>query len=133
MVNGFKKKAVESVFFEGISNGIRQGINFIVIITLARLLAPQYFGVITLISLIINISIIIKEVGLAVGIIQKDKINDENLTTAFYLNLVIGVVFFAFIPRLLSGFSDSSFWIWQVPCLHPDFYWLIQMRQCKIF
>ncbi len=29
----------------------------------------------------------------------------------------LGGVFFAFIPTLLSGVSDSSFWIWQVPLI----------------
>ena len=57
------------------------------------------------------------------GIITALKVSSYSKQTADYARMrellltSLGVVFFAFIPKLSSGFAESSFWIWQIPLL----------------
>jgi O-antigen/teichoic acid export membrane protein len=71
-----------------------QVINFLVILILARFLEPKDFGIISLLMSIIYILNVFMDGGFGILIIQKQEISDNDLSTIFYTNMTIGLVFY---------------------------------------
>lgn len=82
-------KATIWSFFERLST---QGFGFIIGIVLARLLTPHDYGVVGLTAIFIAISNVFIEAGFANALIRKIDRTEEDLSTAFYFNVCIGVV-----------------------------------------
>ncbi|GGF22653.1 lipopolysaccharide biosynthesis protein [Halobacillus andaensis] len=61
-------------------------------IALARILSPEYFGVIGITSTIILFIYIVQEAGLNAVIIQKKEISNKLISTTFYLNITLSVI-----------------------------------------
>ena len=60
-------------------------------IVLARLLSPKEFGLIAMILVVTNFSSILIDSGFKKTIIQRKEINQTDLSTIFYFNLIIGI------------------------------------------
>ncbi len=80
-----------------------QGITFIVSIILARLLDPEVYGTIALVTVFTAIMQVFVDSGLGNALIQKKDADDTDFSTVFYFNIVIctllyAVMFFAAIP-----------------------------------
>ena len=108
MRENIKHKTLNAVFWESLSNFIRQIIDFIVIVIFARFVSPEYFGGIAVVGFLIKIFTVIKETGLTVSIVQKEKVNDEYLSTAFHANFFIGALFFCAV-FFGAGFLANAF------------------------
>jgi len=89
-----------------------QGVNFIVTIVLARLLAPSDYGIIAIVSAIIAILDVFVDSGLANALIQKKNADDLDFSTVFYFNMLfcfilyIGVFFISPLLGKLYKFSE---------------------------
>lgn len=66
-----------------------QGAQFIVTVILARLLSPRDFGVISLISIFIVLANTLISSGFNTALIQKKNVDDLDLSSIFYLSLVV--------------------------------------------
>ena len=66
-----------------------QGVQFIVSLVLARLLAPEVFGTIALINVLIAILEVFVDSGLGNSLIQKKEADDLDFSTVFYFNILI--------------------------------------------
>lgn len=89
-----------------------QIIQFIVQILLARLLAPQAYGTITLVVVFANIFQIFVDSGLGNALIQKKDADDLDFSSVFYFNLVWCLILYAIIfeiaPLIAKFYGDSS-------------------------
>lgn len=83
--------AIRGVFWSGISQFSTQLYQFIVMIILARLLFPEDFGVIGMAVIFTGLVQTINELGLSAAIIQKKNINDNHLSTSFWISLGLGI------------------------------------------
>ncbi len=77
-----------------------QGVSFVVSIVLARLLAPEAYGVIALVTVFTTLLQVFVDSGLGVSLIQKKDADDLDFSTVFYFNLAMclglyGLMFFA--------------------------------------
>jgi len=79
-------------FFSRSSNQI---IAFIVSIFLARLLTPEQFGVIGIALVFVSISYVFVDLGFGRAIIQTKEITQVQLSTIFYVNVLISFLFAA--------------------------------------
>lgn len=70
---------------------VRQGILFFVSIILARLLAPEDFGVIALLALFTSLSIVFVQGGLSIAIIQRQRTTDREESAIFWWNLAASI------------------------------------------
>lgn len=66
-----------------------QGITFVVSIILARLLEPEAYGEIALVTVFINILQVFVDSGMANALVQKKNADETDFSTVFYFNLVI--------------------------------------------
>ena len=71
-----------------------QGIKFIVQIILARLIAPEEYGVLSILLVFIAFADIITQSGLNTALIQKEKIDDTDISTVFWFSIAIAGVLY---------------------------------------
>ncbi|MDT2863444.1 MAG: lipopolysaccharide biosynthesis protein [Anaerovoracaceae bacterium] len=89
-----------------------QLVTFIVSIVLARILAPEDYGQIALITVFTTIMQVFVDSGLGTALIQKKDANDLDFSSVFYFNfvicLVLYVVMFVAAPFIAGFYGDSS-------------------------
>lgn len=74
-----------------------QGVNLIVSIVLARILAPDDYGTVALVTIFITISNVFVDGGLATALIQKKDADDLDFSSVFYCNIIMSVLFYCII------------------------------------
>jgi len=67
-----------------------QGLTFIIAIVMARLLSPNEFGLIAMISVVIGYGKVLSDFGISSAVIQNNKASSSYINTAFVLNLILG-------------------------------------------
>jgi len=90
-------------------------LNMAVTIWLAHILAPEDFGLVAMVMVIVNFFVLFKDAGFSVATIQQDTVTHEQVSLLFWLNALIGlllagilyfsapfVVLFFHEPRLLE-------------------------------
>lgn len=87
-----------------------QGVSFVVSVVLARLIAPEVYGTIALITVLTNILNVFVQSGLSTAIIQKRDSDDLDMATVFTFNIVMSIVLYAIlfaVSPLISDFYDK--------------------------
>ncbi|GAA0606426.1 lipopolysaccharide biosynthesis protein [Virgibacillus siamensis] len=90
--NQLKSKTLLGLFWSFTELVSKQGIQLLVQIVLARLLLPEHFGLIGMITIFIAISAIFVQSGLDQALIREKNPGTEDYSTVFYFNLVISIV-----------------------------------------
>lgn len=94
-------------FLEKLSS---QAVSFIIGIILARLLTPYDYGVVGLTAIFIAISNVFIEAGFANALIQNQHRTEKDLSTAFYFNVVVGLVCYIVLwvvtPSIANWFNE---------------------------
>ena len=75
----------------------RNALAFVVYFALARLLAPEFFGLIALAGVFVAFLQIFVTQGLGTALIQRADVRDEHLDTAFWISLGLGVALFGLV------------------------------------
>ena len=102
-MNNLKSKGTKAFLWDIIGKFAKNGISFIVMIFLARLLEPSDFGLIAMIMVIVGIAQIFSDIGLGSALIQRRHILPIHYSSVFYFNIVS-----AFALTLIVYFSASS-------------------------
>ena len=77
--------------------GGTQGIQFIVMIVLARLLLPEEFGLIVLVTIFITTAGVFVNGGFTTALIQKKNTDEVDYSSIFYLNLIVAIILYILI------------------------------------
>jgi O-antigen/teichoic acid export membrane protein len=89
-----KIKAARGVLWSLLEYGGGEGISFIVFLVLARLLAPDSFGVVALAGVFVAFAQVFLVQGFSDAVIQRQDLRPEHLDTAFWTNQAIAASFF---------------------------------------
>lgn len=92
--NFTKQKVISSLFWKLLERGGVHGIQFIVMVLLARLLLPEEFGIIVLVAVFITIANILAQSGLNTALIQKKNVDEIDLSSVFYFNLAVSTLLY---------------------------------------
>ena len=87
-----------------------QIINLLVQILLARILAPEIFGLIALIQIYIAVAQVIVEAGIGNYIIQKKELYNSDISTSLLINLFLAIIIYLvlfFTAPIVAGFYDQ--------------------------
>ena len=87
-----KNKTVKGMGWSAVENVTRMGVAFVVSIILARLLSPEEYGLIGILTIFIAIFNAIVDSGFTNALIRKQDATDTDYSTVFYTNLVLSVV-----------------------------------------
>ena len=86
-----KDKTVKGTAWSAIDAVFKYSVSFVVGIVLARLLTPDDYGLIGILTIFISLFNVIVDGGFTNAIIRKQKATDDDYCTVFYTNLVVSV------------------------------------------
>lgn len=107
-----KNRTLKGLFWSFADNLLQQTVNFIVGIILARILLPEEFGVLGIISVFIAISNTFVNSGLSDALINKKETSETDYNTVFWANVVLGIftytLLFLIAPFIAIFFNQES-------------------------
>jgi len=107
-----KTKVISSLFWKLMERGGTQGIQFIVQIVLARLLMPEDYGIIALVTIFITIANVFVHSGFNTALIQKKDADEVDFSSVLYLSLFVAgllyVVLFFASPSIADFYRESQ-------------------------
>ena len=110
-----KQKAVKGLFWSSVERFSAQGIQFVLGIILARLLSPEDYGLIGMLTIFLAISQTFVDSGFSTALIQKKDRDEKDYATVFYFNIVVAsLVYF-----LLFSAAPSIANFYEQPLLVP--------------
>lgn len=109
MSESLKNKTVKGTVWSSLDAFLGQGITFLVGLVLARLLSPEEYGLIAIITIFISVFNSIVDSGFSNALIRKQDATEADYNTVFYTNLAISAVLstalFFGAPRIADFFS----------------------------
>lgn len=107
-----KSKILSSLFWKLMERGGTQGIQFMLQIVLARLLLPEDYGIIALVTIFIIIANVFVQTGFNTALIQKKEVNETDFSSVFYLSLFVAgmlyVVLFFTAPLIANFYEEHQ-------------------------
>lgn len=100
-------KTINGLYWSFLDNLSQYGITFVIGIILARILDPEDFGILGMISVFIAIATTIIDSGFSQSLIRKQNCTNTDYSTTFYFNLAVSVILY--ILLFLSATSISVF------------------------
>ena len=99
----------------GMTTMAAQGVQFALqlagTVVLARLLTPGDYGLIGMVTVVVNFAAMFKDAGLSMATVQKDQITHEQISTLFWLNVLIS----AFLGLCVLVCSPLVAWFYGKP------------------
>jgi O-antigen/teichoic acid export membrane protein len=104
----------------GIAKVCAQGASFILrigsLMVLARLLDPTDFGLVGMVTAVTGVFSLLKDAGLSMATVQRATITDEQVSTLFWINMLLGAILgllsLAIAPVLASFYHEPRlFWV----------------------
>ena len=107
-----RQKVISNLIWRFMERCGAQVVSFIVSVVLARIIAPEYYGDIALVTVITSILQVFVDSGMANALIQKKDTDDLDYSSVFYFNvcfclLLYGLLFFA-APTLARLYKNMS-------------------------
>lgn len=91
---GLGRKVVNGLVWTFGEKILANGVSFIVSMILARLIMPEEYGLIALITIFINISNVFVESGFGSALIQKKDADDKDFHTVFIFEMIVSVILY---------------------------------------
>ncbi len=98
-----RKKTISGLVWSAVSQGGKQLSQFVITAILARILSPADFGLVAMATVFTGFATIFGELGISSALIQKQDVDDRHWSSAFWLNVLMGV-FLTAIFYFLSPF-----------------------------
>lgn len=86
-----KNITIKGMGWSAVENVTRMGVTFVISIVLARILSPEDYGLIGILTIFIAIFNAMVDSGFTNALIRKQDVTDIDYSTVFYTNLVISV------------------------------------------
>lgn len=110
--NNLKNKTLSGLFWRFMERCGAQGVHFVVQIILARLLAPDLYGIVALVTVFTAILQIFVDSGMGNALIQKKDADDLDFSSVFYFNILMCTVLyigmFIAAPYIADFYEDGE-------------------------
>lgn len=111
MADSLKSKTQKGILWSAIEHLGGTGIQFLISLVVARLLSPEDYGVIAIPVVFIGIAQVFISSGFGGALIRKPELSDKDLSTAFYFNIIVGIVCYALLfiasPYIASFYHNK--------------------------
>lgn len=94
MADSLKKTALKGTVWSTIERFSVQGVTFVVMIIMARLLDPTDYGLVGMLTIFIAISQALVDSGFSQALIRKQKRTQTDNSTVFYFNIAVGLILY---------------------------------------
>jgi len=105
-----KAKVIKSLIFKFSERFAVKGLGLVISIILARLLGPDAFGQVALLTVFANLSLTFIESGLSTALVQSKEADDRDYSTVFYITLglsLVIIVLWQLLAPAMAAFYDS--------------------------
>lgn len=106
----FKRKTLAAVAWRFLERAGYQFVQFALQIVLARLLAPEQFGVIAILVVFVNLADVLMQAGMATAIVRAKTISNEELTAVFWFVMAgaaaLYMLLFLLAPTIADWYSS---------------------------
>lgn len=101
-----------SLFWKFGERILAQLISFVVSVVLARLMLPEHYGVVAMVTVFINIANVFVTSGLSTALIQKKEATEDDFSTIFWCTLLISILIYLILflaaPLISVFYSEPS-------------------------
>src|SRR2546425_3465438 len=121
-----KEKSIRGGFYTMCSEGIASVLRVGSIAILARILIPEYFGLLSMVTALTAFAERFNDLGLSDATIQQKQITHEQVSTLFWINLAFGVILMigiAVSSNLIAWFYGDARLIWITIAIASSFFW----------
>lgn len=94
-MSNLKQKTLSGFIYKFLERGAAQGISFVVQIILARILMPEEFGIIALLTVLITILDVFVTYGFGNSLVVNKESDDLDFSTCFFFGLFLSFVLYA--------------------------------------
>ena len=106
-----KEKTVKGTFWSAADTFLAKGVTFVVGIVLARLLSPDEYGLIGIVTIFTTVMLGVVDSGFSNALIRKRDATNDDYNTLFFFNLAVSVVMFVLLfvcAPWIAKFFDRS-------------------------
>lgn len=112
MNSEFKKNTLSGISWSASSQVIRLIVNLVITSVLARLLLPEDYGLIGMITVATGFLLVLKDFGFGAALVQKKEVEEIEYVSVFWLNVFMGItlaiiVFFS-APLIASFYNEPQ-------------------------
>lgn len=112
MSNSLKQKTVKGVIWSTLERFSVQGIQFVVMIIMARMLTPNDYGLVGMLAVFIAVSQSLVDSGFSQALIRKQDRTETDNSTVFYFNIIVGFILygllFASAPFIADFYNEPQ-------------------------
>lgn len=109
-----KKNVISNILWRLAERCGAQGVSFVVSLILARLLLPEAYGVVSLITVFTTILNLFIDSGFKNALIQKKEVDQLDYSTVFYFNVLMGILLYGIIfagAPFIAQFYDRPYMV----------------------
>lgn len=110
-MSNITKQILTGAKWTGVSTVIITVIQIVQFALLGNLLSKEQFGIVGMITTVVIFTQILLDMGFSAAIIQKEKVTNEQLSTLYWLNIIVGIVLFVllyFTSPFIAGFYNQD-------------------------
>ena len=114
-MESLKEKTAKGLFWGGMNNGVQQLLGFVFGIFMARLLIPEYFGLVAMITVFSAVANALQNSGFSTALINEKEQKDSNYNAVFWFNIGMGVAIYLilfFCSPLIAWLYDEPRLVW---------------------
>jgi len=107
----FKQKAISALIWSSLDRIGQNGVQFVISIILARLLLPEEFGMMAMLTIFIAIAQSFMDSGFGAALIQKQDATYIDECSIFYFNILVGILaagMLCMVAPWIAGFYNQS-------------------------
>ena len=94
MSESLKGKTAKGVLWSSVERFSTQGVQFVIMIVMARLLTPKDYGLIGMLAIFLAVSQSLIDSGFSQALIRKQQRTETDNSTVFYFNLAVGAILY---------------------------------------
>lgn len=106
MAQTLKHKAVHGVLWRIAEQGGKQGIYFVVSVILARLIMPDQFGMIAMLTVFINLAGVFIDSGFSTALVRKVDRTQADCSTVYWFNIIVSLICYVILFLCAPLISD---------------------------
>ena len=115
MEETLKEKTAKGLFWGGMNNGMQQLLGFVFGIIMARLLDPEYFGLVAMILVFSAVANALQNSGFSTALVNEKEQKASNYNAVFWFNIGMGIAIYIilfFCAPLIADYYDEPRLVW---------------------
>lgn len=106
MAESLKDKTVKGVIWSSVERFSVQGVQFFVMLVIARLLTPNDYGLVGMLAIFIAVAQTLIDSGFSQALIRKQNRTETDNNTVFYFNIVVSILLYVFLFAIAPSVAD---------------------------